>query len=737
MRAFGTIAIAASIAGCGNSSPAPGPAKASASAPTVATPPDTGRADDLRTVEQKRDAAAVPPADQQSREVTVRRAAARALARIGGEGAQAGLLRALSDEDDEVVAWAAYGLGFSCKGHEKASVSALAARFLTRQAISARASKKADLDPIDTIARAVGRCRAEESEPTLVAWLAGPPPQAIAAAFALGDLGSGKQKLREETLVALLNLAAGSAASPPVPEALFAIGRLDRVPPSVVDRVREVATARLATPGEARLFAVRALSRAGEGAAPELSRVLEGAGTFTAAERAEAARGLAKLGKPGQRALAAALPALSPSADPVALTGLVSEDFGVITAALDALTDATAAKKTLGELASLPPPPGAPPAIARRVSMLRCGAARLLAGEAFRDERLLACDVTGPSAGIGARARVAVLGKAPIKGARLDAYRELVGKGDIRAREAALELLGEHEEIEGAAGILADALAAKESGLFGTAAEVITKQPARAMAEPSPTLARKRKKKKKDEPLVLAAAPSPAIVKALLDLLARPAAMADPEAADAIVDAVGALTLKEAKPRLDELCRSPYPTTREHVEKALALVSGEKRACEPPAGGGPVPDEMGHAVREKTTLSLDTDAGALTLTLDPTLAPVAVTRFVDLARAGYYDGMVVHRVVPAFVAQFGAPFGDGFGGPEGKAALRCETSPLPFSLLDVGVALAGRDTGSSQLFVMQGRYPHLDGLYAHVGKAEGPWSALAEGDVIRKVKVAP
>jgi cyclophilin family peptidyl-prolyl cis-trans isomerase len=53
----------------------------------------------------------------------------------------------------------------------------------------------------------------------------------------------------------------------------------------------------------------------------------------------------------------------------------------------------------------------------------------------------------------------------------------------------------------------------------------------------------------------------------------------------------------------------------------------------------------------------------------------------------------------------------------------------------VGVALSGRDTGSSQLFVTLARYPHLDGDYTLVGHAEGDWAALAEGDVIHDVKV--
>jgi cyclophilin family peptidyl-prolyl cis-trans isomerase len=726
------------LAACGKGeAPTSKPATSAATTATAAaTAPEASRIDAILAAEHRRDASGVTEADQQSREVAVRRAAARALARIGGAGSRPGLLRALADEDDEVVAWAAYGLGFFCKGQEKATVSALAARFVAR--LGGPAPAEGSLDPLAAIARAVGRCGAEESEPTLVAWLAGPPAQATAAAFGLGELGSAKQKLREETLVALLNLAAGSAASPPLPEALFPVGRLEHLPPSVLDRVREVATARLGTPGDARLFAVRALSRSGDGAVPELARVLTTAGTFTASERAEAARGLGKRGKHGQRALAAAVSGLVPANDPIALATLVGEDFGVLTTVLETLTDGPAAKAALDDLSALQPPPGAPPTLVRRVSMLRCHAARLLATPGEQDKRLLACDLTSPSAGIGARAMVAVLGKAEITGHRLALWRDLVQKGDIRAREAALELLEEHEEIEGAAAVLAEALAAKESGIVGTAAEVLTKQPQRAVAEaPAKKPAKKAKKKKEPAAAPEARAPSPAIVKALLDALARPATLEDPEAADAIVDAVGALALKEAKPRLDDLCRSPYPTTREHVEKAIALVSGEKKTCEPPPGGGPAPEELGHLVRAPAKLSLDTDAGALEMILDPARAPVAVTRFVDLAKAGFYDGMVVHRVVPGFVAQFGAPFGDGFGGPPGKPALRCETSPLPFGPLAVGVALAGRDTGSSQLFVMHGRHPHLDGGYALVGKASGPWAALAEGDVIRKVKITP
>ncbi|WP_437578447.1 peptidylprolyl isomerase [Sorangium sp. So ce887] len=785
------LALPLSLAAC-TGQPAPGPAPDAGS--TAAAPATSAgaqaRFDALLAAEQRRAALEVSPTAQQSRDVDVRRAAARALARIGGDAARPGLGRALADEDDEVVAWAAYGLGFSCKGHEGETVSALVARSLARDArpgttaapsaaaaasggtaagapprdaggdAAASGGASAGAPPLDAggaLARAIGRCGAEASEPTLVAWLEGPRERAIHAAYALGDLAAIKLKLREETLVALLNLASGSAASPPVPEALYPIGRLEHVPLTVIPRIRDVATARLAEAGDARLFAVRALGRAGEAAASELARVLGTKGVFTASERAEAARALKRLGAPGQRALADALPALVPSADPIALTGLVSEDFGVLLTALDALGAAGAARKPLRELAALPPPPSAPAAILRRVAWLRCGAARLLAGANHREPLLLGCDVTAPAdpaskpdaaapvrGSIGARAVVEVIGRGAITGARLAALRAYAESGELRAREAAIELIASHEEIAGAPDLLAKALAAEEPGLVAAAAEVIARQPQRASEAPGQ--GKRKRKRRRDDKDAPAAVTSPAIEGALLSLLDRPGVRDDPELIGAVIDAVGALALKPAEARLEDLCRSSYPTTRARAGTALGVLRGRKIACDaglpgdagrpaiaPPAGE--LPAEASALVRAPAVLTFDTDAGELTMTLDPALAPVAVTRFVDLARSGYYDGKIVHRVVPGFVTQFGAPFGDGAGGPPGRPALRCETSPVPFEPLRVGVALAGRDTGSSQLFVMHARAPHLDGQYAAVGVAAGPWAALVDGDVVRSVKV--
>ena len=55
---------------------------------------------------------------------------------------------------------------------------------------------------------------------------------------------------------------------------------------------------------------------------------------------------------------------------------------------------------------------------------------------------------------------------------------------------------------------------------------------------------------------------------------------------------------------------------------------------------------------------------------------------------------------------------------------------------DVGMALAGRDTGSSQLFITLSRTPHLDGEYTRIGRAAGAVDGVAEGDVVIDARVS-
>ncbi|PYS87941.1 MAG: hypothetical protein DMF62_11025, partial [Acidobacteria bacterium] len=102
---------------------------------------------------------------------------------------------------------------------------------------------------------------------------------------------------------------------------------------------------------------------------------------------------------------------------------------------------------------------------------------------------------------------------------------------------------------------------------------------------------------------------------------------------------------------------------------------------------------------------LTTEKGTFTIDLLPEDAPLTVDNFVKLARAKYFDGLEVHRVVPNFVMQDGDPRGDGNGGP--GWTIRCEVNMVPYERGTVGMALSGKDTGGSQWFVTHSPQPHL------------------------------
>jgi cyclophilin family peptidyl-prolyl cis-trans isomerase len=115
---------------------------------------------------------------------------------------------------------------------------------------------------------------------------------------------------------------------------------------------------------------------------------------------------------------------------------------------------------------------------------------------------------------------------------------------------------------------------------------------------------------------------------------------------------------------------------------------------------------------------LTTTKGVFTIEFLPEDAPLTVDNFIKLARARYFNGLEVHRVVPNFVMQDGDPRGDGNGGP--GWSIRCEINMVPYERGAVGMALSGKDTGGSQWFVTHSPQPHLDGgytVFGHVNEA--------------------
>jgi cyclophilin family peptidyl-prolyl cis-trans isomerase len=723
-RALGSCALVllapAALHACARSAPAPTAAPdASASAAGV-DPSIPARAEDLR---RARD---LPPELLRDHAPAVRRRVARAFSRIL-DADDAPLLRELDDEDDEVIAWAGYALGESCRGREEAHVHALSSRLASLPPARPLA---APVDARVAVLRALGKCGGDVAEQTLRAWLRRAdvaPVTAEAAAFALGDVASRRGSLSLESTGALLDAA---ARTPPVDAALYPFGRTDSVAgDDVSPRLLATARAVLGRPGPSRIFAVRALGRVGPDGAPELARVLAST-DFTPAERVEAARGLARLHKPGQEPLADALAAIAYDA-PVAMAG---DPFGVLLTAVQSVADEPPKKgeTALWNVARLALPAASTPALARRASALRCAAAAKLARGAWDSEVLHACDVSDGEA--GESARLAALDRGELTRSRRAAWLELTRSKHVRVREAALDAIARHPELGTAAlPVLAEALASPQAGVVATAADVVHAHPDRAYV-----LAEIEKRRALDP-----AAPPPTaspereldagIAKAMRAALAHPWTEDLVETRVALVDASLALNLPEARPYAQAACHDANVTVRSRAAKALAAAGEKDVACPPPEKPGEPAAELGHELARPAKVTLDTDAGPLSIQFDPALAPLAATRFVALARSGFYTGVVIHRVVPGFVVQLGDRGADGYGGS--GEALRCETSPVAFGPLDVGVALAGRDTGSSQVFVTLARQPHLDGEYAWVGHATGDWDSVAEGDVIRAVRV--
>jgi uncharacterized SAM-binding protein YcdF (DUF218 family)/cyclophilin family peptidyl-prolyl cis-trans isomerase len=667
----------------------------------------------LERAEDLRRAADVPDEALHSRDPAVRRRAVRALARIL-DADDRPLLRALEDDDEGTVEWAAYGLGECCRGREESHVRALAARLASLDDGRRHGSGHARA----VIVRALGRCGGDRAEQTLRGCLerAGTAESADggaaefdeAVAFALGDLAAQRGSLSIASAATLVDAALGT---PPLDAALYPFGRLDGPEGEELEpRVFAAARSALGREGPARIFAVRALARTNlRKAAAELERVLVSE-AFTASERAEASRVLGRLGEAGQVALARALPSLFAST-PAAM----GDRFGVLLAAVTAVGDSApnSVRDTLKPLSHLEMAAGSVAPVARRISALRCAAAEKLARDAWDSDLLRSCDVADGEA--GERARLAALDRGELVKARRAAWLELVQHTThVRVRERAIDSIARHPELGDAVrAVLADALGASEPGVVATAANVVRAHPDRVYVSPARELDSR-----------IARALQAAVARRWTDDLVETRA--------ALVDAVLAVGLAEGRSFALAGCHDENATMRARASAALAA-AGVVAQCSPPEAESTPAPEIERPLAGPTRVIFETDAGELGMTFDPAFAPIAASRFVALARSGFYTSISVHRVVPGFVVQLGDPGGDGYGG-SGRL-LRCETSPVPFHAMDVGVALAGRDTGSSQLFVALARYPHLDGQYAWVGRADGDWNAVAEGDLVHRVRL--
>jgi len=122
------------------------------------------------------------------------------------------------------------------------------------------------------------------------------------------------------------------------------------------------------------------------------------------------------------------------------------------------------------------------------------------------------------------------------------------------------------------------------------------------------------------------------------------------------------------------------------------------------------------AADKENMIYLDLKDGRVTIELFADKAPNHVKRIKELAREGFYNGVVFHRVIDGFMAQTGDPTGTGRGGSD-KPDLKAEFNDVKHVEGILSMArTADPNSANSQFFIMLAAAPHLDGQYTAWGK---------------------
>ncbi len=124
---------------------------------------------------------------------------------------------------------------------------------------------------------------------------------------------------------------------------------------------------------------------------------------------------------------------------------------------------------------------------------------------------------------------------------------------------------------------------------------------------------------------------------------------------------------------------------------------------------------------------IETTMGRIVVTLYRSQAPKTVENFITLAKKGFYNGIIFHRVIPGFMVQTGDPTGTGRGGPGYTFADEFAPGLRHDSAGTLSMANAGPNTSGSQFFITVAATPWLDGKHAIFGR-------VTEGqDVVERI----
>lgn len=621
-----------------------------------------------------------------------------ALGRIGDPRAAPALVRMLADREAEVRSAAAFALGLLGAGAGREGIDAL---------ISSLDDPEGGVR--DAALDALGRAAGAGDLPRLASLLGGKDPaRRAAAARALGLCGQRGEAFDAATADAL-SAALSDAQEPVRFMAAFALFRGG----FAASPARATAALRRGLEGddsfEVRALAIRALAKGNALDDGALDRAMRDPDDRVVATAMAAVAALEEA-----RRCPAAVRALGRAAERIpGEAGCLSGPCAhVVRAALESAAScagrpevAAAAARVEASIAQAEEPQ--PSAGAARAKCL----ARLVAGR--DDLALVACDPRRPW--VGKRLLVQRLGAPGEKGApEIGTLAAFSSDPDLRVAAPALEALAAIP-AEAARRAVLSALGDARLSVVGAALDAIAAA----------------KDRFRDPEAIAAIAP---VVDRFLggDVGHAPLLSA--------AFALGEIGGDRALPLLLRLAADGRPEVRNAAREATAKIPGAVFPATLPPAAPPRPTS--HAPRPAAgpgslTAIVTTTRGPFTIALRPDLAPATVESFAGLARAGFFDGTEIHRVVPNFVVQAGDPTGSGLGDP--GYALRCEVTPTPYVRGTVGMALSGKDTGGSQFFVALSRQPHLDARYTVFGEVVSGVDALdviEEGDSILGVEVA-
>ena len=150
-----------------------------------------------------------------------------------------------------------------------------------------------------------------------------------------------------------------------------------------------------------------------------------------------------------------------------------------------------------------------------------------------------------------------------------------------------------------------------------------------------------------------------------------------------------------------------------HCSELRAPVATVSQPQPPPAPSAPAVIAFAGTPRA----TIQTNRGRLHCALVPQVAPRAVSNFVTLAKSGFYDGLIFHRVIPGFMIQGGDPLGNGTGGPGYEFADEIDRD-LEFTPGTLAMANKGPNTNGSQFFIMDGTADWLRGHHTIFGQCD-------------------